>query len=76
MIVDDRVLLELKAQERLPKACELQILNYRKAGGIRVGMLINFAAPRATIRRMVLGPYRIARSPRAMHFMAQHRAVA
>ena len=54
VIVDDRVLLELKAQERLPEACELQLLNYLKASGIRVGMLINFAAPQATIRRMIL----------------------
>ncbi len=54
MIVDDRVLLELKAQERLPEACELQLLNYLKTSGIRVGMPINFAAPQATIRRMVL----------------------
>lgn len=54
MIVDDRILSELKAQARLPEACELQILNYLKAGGIRVGMPINFATPRATIRSMAL----------------------
>lgn len=54
VVVEDRVILELKAQDRLPPTCEAQLLNYLKASGIRIGMLINFAAPRATVKRMIL----------------------
>jgi len=32
-----------------------QILNYMKATGIQVGLLVNFKHPKAEIKRMVLG---------------------
>ena len=32
----------------------LEILNYLKATGMRVGLLVNFRAPKAEIRRLVL----------------------
>jgi GxxExxY protein len=54
ILVEDKVVLELKAQQKLAKAHEAQLLNYLKATGISVGMLINFSYPRATIRRLVI----------------------
>ena len=39
------VLVELKALNRLSGDEQAQILNYLKATGIRVGLLISFAAP-------------------------------
>ena len=54
LIVEDRVLLELKAQDKLTDAHKAQVLNYLKATGIRVGLLVNFTYPKAEIVRLVL----------------------
>lgn len=54
ILVDDRVVIELKAVESLTKANEAQLLNYLKASDKKVGLLINFAHPKAEIRRFVL----------------------
>ena len=54
IIVEGRVLLELKAQEKLTQAHKAQVLNYLKATGIRVGLLVNFSYPKADIVRLVL----------------------
>jgi len=42
MLVDKRVLLELKAGQALSKAHEAQLLNYLRATRIEVGILFNF----------------------------------
>ena len=55
ILVQDKVILELKAVENLSKLHEAQILNYLKATGIQVGLLVNFKHPKAEIKRMVLG---------------------
>jgi GxxExxY protein len=39
------VLVEIKAIERTSKADEAQVLNYLRATGLRVGLLINFGDP-------------------------------
>ena len=54
IIVEDKVILELKAQKQLTKVHEAQILNYLKATGIKVGLLINFTHPKAEVKRYVL----------------------
>ena len=54
VVVEDSVILELKAQQQLSKVSEAQLLNYLKATDTRVGMLVNFTYPRATIRRLVI----------------------
>lgn len=54
IIVENRVLLELKAQTALAASAEPQLLNYLKATGIKVGLLINFTHPKATIKRLVM----------------------
>ena len=55
ILVQNKVILELKAVENLSKLHEAQILNYLKATEIQVGLLINFKHPKAEIKRMVLG---------------------
>jgi len=55
MLVEDKVIIELKAVENISKLHEAQILNYLKATGIQVGLLVNFKHPKAEIKRMVLG---------------------
>ena len=54
VIVENRILLELKAQQTLPRACQAQLLNYLKATGLHLGMLVNFTFPKASIKRIVL----------------------
>ena len=54
IIVEDRIVLELKAIEKLQKVHEAQLLNYLKATGIQIGLLVNFRYPKAEIKRMVL----------------------
>ncbi len=54
LVVEKRVLVELKACTGLESVHEAQILNYLKASGIQVGLLMNFAKPRLEYRRFVL----------------------
>jgi GxxExxY protein len=54
LIVEGLIILELKAQPQISPASEAQLLNYLKASGIRLGMLVNFAFPKASIRRIIL----------------------
>jgi len=42
IIVEDKVILELKAAESLCEEHEYQLLNYLKATSIEVGLLLNF----------------------------------
>jgi len=55
ILVEDKIIIELKAVENLSKLHEAQILNYLKATEIQVGLLVNFKHPKAEIKRMVLG---------------------
>ena len=54
MVVEDLVILELKAVESITKLHEAQLLNYLKATGYKVGLLINFTHPKAQIKRFLL----------------------
>jgi len=42
VIVEDKVILELKAVKELAEIHEVQLVNYLKTTGIDVGLLINF----------------------------------
>jgi GxxExxY protein len=53
ILVEGKVIVELKAVQNLEKIHEAQLLNYLKATGIQVGLLINFKHPKAEIKRMV-----------------------
>ena len=53
LVVEDKVIIELKAQENLSKAYDAQLLNYLKATKIEVGLLVNFVYPKATVKRFV-----------------------
>jgi GxxExxY protein len=56
LVVEGRVLLELKAVERLLPVHVAQVLTYLKLTGLKVGLLVNFNLPflRNGIRRLLL----------------------
>ncbi|MBP7866848.1 MAG: GxxExxY protein [Acidobacteria bacterium] len=54
LFVEGKVLVELKAVKELIPEHEAQLLNYLKASGIRVGLLVNFGKPRLQWKRFVL----------------------
>jgi len=56
LIVDSKVIVELKAIEKLADIHELQLKNYLKATGIEVGLLINFGKSIEVKRKYVQNP--------------------
>ncbi len=54
MVVQNQVILELKAVDSLQKIHEAQLLNYLKATGYKMGLLVNFKHPKAEIKRFVM----------------------
>ena len=54
ILVEKKVIVELKTVESLNRIHEAQLLNYLKATGIQLGLLVNFTHPKAEIKRMVL----------------------
>ena len=54
MVVENQIIVELKTVEKLDKIHEAQLLNYLKATGVNVGLLVNFYHPKVEIKRMVL----------------------
>ena len=53
LIVDDKVILEVKAIEALHPRHTAQLMSYLKASGLRVGMLVNFGEDSIRIVRRV-----------------------
>ena len=53
IVVENQVILELKAVESLQKVHEAQLLNYLKATGFKIGLLVNFTHPKAEIKRFI-----------------------
>ncbi len=51
MLVENRVMLELKANQALAPANEAQLVNYLTATGIEIGLLLNFGAERLEFKR-------------------------
>lgn len=54
LFVEDCVLVELKAVKTIDEIHQAQCINYLKATGIRLCLLLNFGTPRVGIKRIVL----------------------
>lgn len=50
----DRIIVELKAVKEIAPEHVAQVMNYLKATGMKLGLLVNFGShPKATVRRIV-----------------------
>ena len=54
LVVNGEILLELKAVESLNNFHKAQVLNYLKATGLKLGLLINFGKERVEYQRLVV----------------------
>ena len=54
LVVEEKVIVELKAASDISTSFEAQLLNYLRATGIRVGLLLNFGAKSLQIRRRIV----------------------
>jgi GxxExxY protein len=55
LLVEDVLLVELKAVKALDDVHRMQCTNYLKAAGLRLCLLLNFGKPRLEIKRVVHG---------------------
>jgi len=53
LVVDGRIILELKAVKELSDIHFAQLRSYLKATGLKVGLLLNFSKPTLEIKRVV-----------------------
>ena len=54
ILADDQIIVELKAIKALDNIHRAQCLNYLKATGFKVCLLVNFGNPKLEVRRIVL----------------------
>jgi len=53
IVVEEKLLIELKALSCFSREHDAQVMNYLKASGLTVGLLLNFGVTKLGIRRMV-----------------------
>ena len=53
ILVENQVILELKTVDEIQRIHEAQLINYLKATGLKIGLIVNFKRPRAEIKRLV-----------------------
>ncbi len=53
LIVEDKLLVEIKALSQFSRQHDAQVMNYLKATGMKVGLLLNFGTSKLGIRRIV-----------------------
>ena len=64
LIVEERIIVEIKSVEQLARVHKKQILTYLKLSGLKLGLLINFGGEmlKGNIERLVVGPIRDIKS--------------
>lgn len=58
-VVYGEIIVEIKAKEQLTRHDEAQLINYLKATGLPLGLLLNFGAPKLQWKRMLHGDHRL-----------------
>jgi GxxExxY protein len=54
IMVDNKLILELKTVDAIANIHIAQVLNYLRATGINLGLILNFGKPRLEYKRLVL----------------------
>ncbi|MBI3444920.1 MAG: GxxExxY protein [Magnetospirillum sp.] len=54
LVVNESVVVELKSAENISREHVAQVINYLRASGLPVGLLLNFGSPRVQVRRVLL----------------------
>lgn len=54
LVVEDKIIIEVKAVENLEKIHYAQLKHYLKATRFRLGLLINFGNPKLEFKRVIL----------------------
>ena len=52
-VIEEKVILEIKAVEFMPQAYERQLINYLKTTQFQLGLLVNFGSPKLSIKRII-----------------------
>ncbi|OGH24494.1 MAG: hypothetical protein A3B47_01540 [Candidatus Levybacteria bacterium RIFCSPLOWO2_01_FULL_39_24] len=52
-VIDNRIIIELKSVEFMPKSHEEQLVHYLKTTGYSLGLLVNFGSNRLRIKRLI-----------------------
>jgi GxxExxY protein len=55
LIVENRIIVEVKAIKELEKIHSVQLINYLKASDLRLGLLINFSYENVKVKRLANG---------------------
>ena len=64
LLVEDKVILELKTAESIAKEHEAQLINYLKATKIEIGLLLNFGKEPQFKRKIYSNQKEIRKNPR------------
>jgi len=57
IVVENKVIVELKAVKKIKKKHEVQLVHYLKATGVEVGLLLNFGAETQFKRKVLTKEY-------------------
>ena len=55
LLVEDRVMVELKATKAFDEVHTAQCMNYLRATGLNLCLLVNFGTPRVQVKRIISG---------------------
>ena len=55
MVIEQRLIVEIKALAAMTTTHEAQLMNYLQATGITVGLILNFGTPKLGVKRIVKG---------------------
>ncbi len=53
LFIEKKVIIEIKTEEYYNKIHEAQLLNYLKATGVRIGLLLNFGRMKCEFKRLI-----------------------
>ncbi|MBN1621727.1 MAG: GxxExxY protein [Endomicrobiales bacterium] len=54
-IIEEKIIVEIKAVDIMPRVFENQLFSYLKATKYKIGMLVNFGASKLEVRRRIYG---------------------